>query len=1587
MTGPSTRDLEDRLAGLSPAKRALVEKRLQARSHSSQRKASIPHRAGRKRAPLSFSQQRLWFLDRLEPGSASYNVPSAVSLEGPLDVNALQRSLDEIVRRHATLRTRFPELDGKPVQLIDEPSTFPMPVTDVGGLAGERRDAEVERLVREESLRPFDLARGPVFRAALIRLGPEEHVFLCTLHHIVSDGWSRTILFREIAALYEAFAAGSEISLPPLPIQYGDYAEWQQGWLRSAEMESQLEYWKDRLKGELPVLELPTDRPRPTVATLRGGNRAFAVPPFVAAALKDFCREEGVTLFMSALAVFSVLLQRYSGQSDLVVGSLIANRGLVETEGLIGIFINAVALRPDLSGDPTFGQLARRMKETALGAFAHQDLPFERLVEALHPDRNPGRSPVYQAMLNVDTGASHALRLPGLVSRDILVPNDTALVDITLVLRDRPEGLLGSLEYNGDLFDESTVDRMVESFQALLAGATVAPDTKVSRISILPEEEKRRILVEWNRTEQPYPRERCIHELFEARVRMNPRRIAIRDAGRAVEYEGLNRDANRFARYLRGHGVERGSVVGVCLDRSARTVSVLLGILKAGAAYVPLDPSYPAERITFMIRDSGASVVITEGLEPPVAPADAVREIRLDEVGGELAREQGDDLPPTATSDDLAYVIYTSGSTGTPKGVESVHRASVNRFAWMWHTYPFQEGEVCCQKTTLSFVDSVWETFGPLLAGVPSVVLSTEEARDPRVLVDRLSAEKVSRIVLVPSLLRALLDSGIRLSEGLPELRWWITSGEALPLDLLRRFRAAMPDAVLVNLYGSSEVSADVTFWDSREGDPRDSVPIGRPIANTRVYVVDANRQPVPVRVPGDLYVGGDGLARGYRNRPEMTAQRFVPDPFSGVSGARLFDTGDRARFLPDGRLEYLGRRDDQVKIRGFRVELGEVESALAGHPAVRLAAAALRGAPEESALVAYVVLRSPGAASAADLRSDLAARLPSFMIPSAFVFLPSMPLTPSGKLDRGALPAPGLARPDLEKPFVAPTTRTEKVLAGIWKELLRLDRVGTDDNFFSLGGHSLLLIQVSFRLRTSLGVDLPLRFFFELPTISALGRAIDDAGSGLRGLPEASSIRQAAPGSPPPVSFAQQRLWLIEQLDPGNTAYVIRRAHRLEGPLRPDALRHSVEAIVARHEVLRSAFVASEQGPRVEVFPPDRVAIPFDEVDLSHLSPQEREAEAARRAGAESGRRFDLANPPLLRAILLRLASDDHVFLVTVHHIVSDGWSLGVLYQEIAAHYAASLAGTIPDLPSLAIQYGDYASWQRESLQGENLERGLSYWRRELAGAPEVLDLETDRPRPPRRTARGERRALAYGSDLAERLKSLARREEATIFMTLAASYAALIAQCSSQPDIVIGSPLAGRNLPQTEPLVGLFVNTVVLRARTSGDPTFRELLGRVRETALGAYAHQDLPFEKLVEELRPVRNLAYNPIFQIWFVLQNAPVSEWDLPGIRASVFDPGGITVRHDIQLTMWEVEDGFKGSLDFSADLFDPATMDRIADEFGLVLRMVAADPQIPLSAIGKRLRDARRERALAQQRHLQEEQALSLKSARRKGIRG
>lgn len=1039
----------------------------------------------------SFAQQRLWFLDQLESDSSAFNISKAVRMIGRLDVQALGKTLGALVSRHESLRTNFKLVDGEPVQVIFPAREMEISMVDLRPLMPDEREPEVQRLGGDAARRVFNLAHDPLLRASLFQLEDDDHVLWLTIHHIVSDGWSMGVLFRELGALYEAFAKGQPSPLADLPIQYADFALWQREWLQGEVLETQLDYWRKQLANAPPVLELPTDKPRPALQTFNGAYHSLVLPRRLSDSISALSRQSGTTLFMTLLAAFQVLLHRYTNQEDVVVGSPIANRTLRETEDLIGFFVNTLVMRTDLSGNPSFRELLQRVREVALGAYAHQDLPFEKLVQELKPERNLSHAPLFQILFALQNAPKSTLTLSDLKLQELQIGGQRAKFDLSLYIGETEEGLRLTFEYNTDLFYDTTITRMGRHFETLLESVVSNPDQPLHSLSLLDDAELHQLLVEFTDSSVDYPR-CCIHELFEEQAKATPDARAVIFENHQMTFGELDQRANQLAHYLGRRGAGPEVVIAVCMEPSLDLVVALLGILKAGAAFVPVDPSYPAERVAFLLQDSRASIVLTQAPVLQSLPPSSAETICVDAGWLEIARESTAAPPPGTTPDNAAYIIYTSGSTGQPKGSVSPHHASLNRFAWMWKTYPFAADEICCQKTSLSFGDSIWEIFGPLLQGVPLVIIPINVVKDPGQLIESLSTNCVTRLVLVPSLLRVILEQETDLASKVPRLKYWTSSGEALPVALAQSFKEKLPDAVLINLYGSSELAADVTCYEV-SASTLSSIPIGRPIDNTAAYILDGRFEPAPVGVCGELYIAGAGLARCYLRHPELTAEKFLPAPFSNDLGARMFKTGDLARYHEDGTIEFLGRADHQVKIRGFRVELGEIEAALKSHPSVKNAVATLRQVSEYNRiLLGYVVpnakhLAVDHAKLSAELRSFLKAKLPDYMVPGAFVLLEELPLTPSGKIDRRSLPAPDGARPELEEARVAPRDDLEQRLARIWEKLLGVQSIGIRDNFFDLGGHSLLAVRLVSDIEKEVGQRIPLVSFFQGATIEYL--------------------------------------------------------------------------------------------------------------------------------------------------------------------------------------------------------------------------------------------------------------------------------------------------------------------------------------------------------------------------------------------------------------------------------------------------------------------------------------------------------------------
>ncbi|AFM64934.1 peptide synthase [Pseudomonas aeruginosa DK2] len=1496
------------------------------------------------RIPLSYAQERQWFLWQMDPQSAAYNIPSALRLRGELDVEALSASLGAIVERHQSLRTVFVEdeqLDGFRQQVLASVDV-PVPVT----LAGDDdAQAQIRAFVESETQQPFDLRNGPLLRARLLRLAADDHVLTLTIHHVAADGWSMRVLVEELIALYGARRQGVEATLPDLPIQYADYAIWQRHWLEAGERERQLEYWMARLGGGQSVLELPTDRQRPALPSYRGARHELQLPQALGRQLQALAQREGTTLFMLLLASFQALLHRYSGQDEIRVGVPVANRNRVETERLIGFFVNTQVLRADLDAQMPFLDLLQQTRVAALGAQSHQDLPFEQLVEALQPERSLSHSPLFQAMYNHQNLGSAgrqslAAQLPGLSVEDLSWGAHSAQFDLTLDTYESEQGVHAEFTYATDLFEAATVERLARHWRNLLEAVVAEPRRRLGDLPLLDAEERATLLQRSRLPASEYPAGQGVHRLFEAQAGLTPDAPALLFGEERLSYAELNALANRLAWRLREEGVGSDVLVGIALERGVPMVVALLAVLKAGGAYVPLDPQYPADRLQYMIDDSGLRLLLSQqSVLARLPQSDGLQSLLLDDlerlVHGYPA--ENPDLPEAP--DSLCYAIYTSGSTGQPKGVMVRHRALTNFVCSIARQPGMLARDRLLSVTTFSFDIFGLELYVPLARGASMLLASREQAQDPEALLDLVERQGVTVLQATPATWRMLCDSErVDLLRGCTLL----CGGEALAEDLAARMRGL--SASTWNLYGPTET----TIWSARFRLGEEARPfLGGPLENTALYILDSEMNPCPPGVAGELLIGGDGLARGYHRRPGLTAERFLPDPFA-ADGSRLYRTGDLARYRADGVIEYLGRIDHQVKIRGFRIELGEIETRLLEQDSVREAVVVAQPGVAGPTLVAYLVpteaaLVDAESARQQELRSalknSLLAVLPDYMVPAHMLLLENLPLTPNGKINRKALPLPDASA--VRDAHVAPEGELERAMAAIWSEVLKLGHIGRDDNFFELGGHSLLVTQVVSRVRRRLDLQVPLRTLFEHSTLRAYAQAVAQLAPAAQG-----GIVRCARDASPQLSFAQERQWFIWRLDPHSAAYNIPVALRLKGPLRRDALQGALDLLVQRHETLRTTFVEHDGAPRQVIHPTLPIAIeerrpPVAGEDLKGL------------VETEAHRPFDLQRGPLLRVLLLPLATDECVLVLTLHHIIADGWSMQVLVDELIRVYAALRHDEPPALAELPIQYADFAAWQRQWMDGGERERQLGYWVSRLGGEQPLLELPSDRPRPQQQSHRGRRIGIPLPAELAEALRRLAQAEQGTLFMLLLASFQALLHRYSGQNDIRVGVPIANRNREETEGLIGFFVNTQVLRAELDGQLPFRELLRQVRRAVVEAQGHQDLPFEQLVDALQPERSLSHAPLFQVMYNHQRddhrgsrfASLGELEVEDLAWDVQ-----TAQFDLTLDTYESSNGLLAELTYATDLFDASSAERIAGHWLNLLRSIVARPEARIAEL-------------------------------------
>jgi amino acid adenylation domain-containing protein len=1517
---------------------------------------------------LSFQQQRIYVLSRLDPTGYNYHVVEVARLSGPLDLDALEASLRMICERHEVLRSVFFERLGEPMQTV-RTARPRLEHLDLRPCARSRRAVSIQRQTRELLRHHFEIDKEPPLQAQLLQLGEDDHALVIKVHHLVTDGWSQRLFWGELEAFYAAFQNGGSAKLPELPIQYRHFAEWQRAWLRTRAAEEQLSYWRVQLEG-LTELPLRTDRTRPRMWTGRGTRHPVKLSIRLSRRIKSLSHAHGATPFMTLLAAFQCLLYRYTQHDDIAVGSLIANRSEIQLERLMGMFANTIVLRTNLTGNPSFSEVLRRVRQVTLDAYRNQDLPIEEILKVLRVSRNTDRNTLFQVMFILQNASPRVPKLPELSVHFEDVDPGTARFDLMLELIDTDERLAGWLEYNTDLFEAATIARMAAHFRTLLEAIVANPEERISRLPLLLEGERKRILIDWNRTRTGFGRFHIFFERFARQAARTSGATAVSTTRVRLSYLELARRASAIAERLALEGVGPDVVVILLAERDVDFLAAMIAVHQAGGAFLPLDPAFPAARLAQIVQHSRAPVVLaaqdfvmalTEALSGVPAQG-RPRILSLEHLALTVPPRSARLVPSTPSS--LAYVIYTSGSTGVPKGVMVEQRGLFNHLCSQISDLQLSASDVVAQTAPLSFVIAVWQFLAPLMVGGRVHICGDEVVRDPALLAQEIGREGVTVLQIVPSLLRAILERtpNEHALSMLSRLRWLMCCGEPLPPDLLQDWFRHFPNVPVINAYGSTEVSDDVAthrLWAPTKS--LATVPIGRPIANTRLYVLDAHLQPMPIGVAGELCVGGIGVGRGYLGDPEQTRRRFIRDPFSKSPTARLYRTGEEARWRGDRTLEFLGRLDDQVKVRGCRIELGEIEHVLSEHPNIQAAVVLLRDdLAGEARLVAHVVAAAGRQPDVNELRDFLKTKLPGYMIPAGFIFLERMPLTAHGKVDRRAMVATSSQVTMAASEFVAPRNTVEQTLADIWALLLGIDRVSVFDNFFDLGGHSLLAGQVLARVTNALGVSLPIKALFEAPTVEALARQVDEARETQ---PNDTSL-EIAPiegGGPPLVSVVQEHLLRIEREVPGLPQFILPFAYRLQGALDIPALERSLTEVVRRHDSLRTRFAWVDERPVALVAPATEIG-PFLIVEDLAAGTKNNRAEAlllkkaGLRAEQEAWTPFDLTRAPLFRTHLLRLSADDHIFLLILHHIIVDGWSIGIFLDEISELYSAFAGGQQAQLSDPVFQFTDFARWQRWWCTTDGATREFAYWKECLQQASAIFPSNGDRGRA-QLSWRVAHEPVDLPNDLVARLSALSRKQGATLFMTLLAGFKALLMAQSGRNDICVATPMANRSQLTTERVIGPLANTTLIRTRIKAAISFEEALRCVRNSVLNAYARQGLPFDILAARLAEDDALDAASLVQAFFDLRGAFRRPFKLPDVAVSSF--GDIhregqprfPIDHTwLTVTLKEAPSGITGSWSYKKDLFEANNPKHWIADYRTILTKAAANPETPVGRL-------------------------------------
>jgi amino acid adenylation domain-containing protein len=1490
--------------------------------------------------PLSRSQRRLWFLTQMDPGNPVYNVVVALRLTGKLNRTALEGSLHTLVERHESLRTSFYEREGVPLARVLDGAAWKSAFVDVSFAPDAAAENEARRLAGIKARKPFDLAAESLMEATLFRISEESHLLLLVVHHIAADGWSLGIISKELGAIYAALAAGEQPELPSIDFQYRDYVRWEQGEGEKA-AERQMPFWLDRLGGSLPILELPGDRRRPPRQTFAGKRHAMRIEPLLAGKIRDLCRTAGATPYMLLLAAFKVLLVRYTGIEDVLVGSGTSNRQSQEVAPLVGFFVNTLVMRTDLSGNPMFGVLLSRVKETAASASAHQQIPFDLLVEKLQPERGVSHSPLVQVTFIFQNLPIGPIVLPDLTVEPEELDPGIARMDLSIEVWPEDESFRCDFEYNTDIFDVDTIQAMQSHFRSILEAVTADPDIRIKNIPLLSSDERRRLLVDWNETNREYPQE-PVHRIFEEYVETTPDAIAIKYASGELTYCELNRIANAVAHHLLTFCLPAGSFIAVFAPGSPLGIAAFLGILKAGYAYLPIDAGEPAERLKSTLNFADSTVLLsTHALREQVGSIDIPHLTELERFVSSATDESPDVV---VKADDPAYLMFTSGSTGEPKGAVIPHRG-IARLVKNTDYIQWRSDEVFLQVSPLSFDGSTFEIWGALLNGA-SLALLPPGRRDPEEICSAIRCYGVTTVVLTAALFPFMIDEHL---DALRPLRQLKVAGDVPSPAHVERLLKSQPHLHLVNAYGPTENSV-MTCGHTIQASLLDggAIPIGKPIANTRVFILDEFQQPVPCGVVGELYAAGDGLALGYLNAPVLTRENFVGLQFEELGTVRAYRTGDMARYRSDGVIEFLGRRDKQIKLRGYRIELGEIEQALLSVPSVRAAVVSTRIWPDgDKRLVAYVAPTDQSGLNTQALRAALKKILPSYQIPGSFVTIFEVPRTTNGKVDYAALELFPLEFCEDRQNLRPPSTRIERTLTAIFAELLKVQSISVEDDFFVLGGHSLLVMQLISRISAALAVKVSVATVFQNATVEALSGKIEALMATSNPAPVALRPPDGNRDLEYPLSRSQRRLWFLNQLDPDNVVYNIAIALTIDGPLRREVLEKSLRLLVERHESLRTRFVPKDGVPHAIV--EDARDWQAEFVDYSFLPPDMQQDQVLSFAQEAARKRFSLDLESLFRAILLRKSPHQHVLVLVMHHIISDGWSMGVLAGEISSIYQSLAKGRECPLEPLRFQFRDFVAWeQRESELSYAAD--LEYWQQQLGGDLPLLDLPPDHVRPALQTFNGKRVSTYISPDLADQLQKVGRGQNATFFMVLLAAFKVLLLQYSGQEDILLGTPTAGRLKHDFEGLIGFFVNSLVLRTDLSGNPSFAELVQRVRKTSLEAFEHQSVPFDQLVEVLQPDRSLDRSPIFQVMFTLQNTPLPRLRLDDLEMKPLEFQSLQARYDLAVDVYLFEGKFRCDFEFNTDIYEEETVLQMQRHYLRLLNSVASAPATPIRSL-------------------------------------